>query len=62
MATSAFHCATCSVKIVGEHADVVTAAHDHLVGTHKLTAADNPEQKAAAAIDQNPTKDSIWPD
>ena len=66
MARSAFHCArvsgdkSCSVMIVGEHDDVVKAAHDHLVGTHGLKPDDDPQGKVSEATDRNPTKDSIW--
>jgi predicted small metal-binding protein len=66
MARVAFHCArvsgdnTCSVKIFGERDDVVQAAHDHLVQTHGLTQDDDPKGKVHGAVDENPTKETLW--
>jgi predicted small metal-binding protein len=66
MARVAFHCARvagdnkCSVTIFGERDDVVQAAQDHLVKTHGMTQDDNPPQKVNGAVDENPTKETLW--
>jgi predicted small metal-binding protein len=66
MATAVFECArtfeekSCSVKIIGEHDDVVNAAHDHLVGTHGLTEGDDLKKKVTAAVEEHQTKYGVW--
>lgn len=65
MATAVFECArtfeakSCSVKIIGEHDDVVKAAHDHLV-SHGLTEGDELREKVTGAIKEHQTKYGIW--
>jgi hypothetical protein len=65
MATAVFECArtdeekSCSVKIIGEHDDVVQAAHDHLV-SHGLTEGDALKEKVSAAVQEHQTKYGIW--
>jgi hypothetical protein len=66
MATAVFECARtteekrCSVRIVGEHNDVVLAAHDHLVATHGLTGGDELKTKVTSAVEEHQTKYGIW--
>ena len=66
MATTVFECSrgpegtNCSVKIVGEHDDVVQAAHDHLVSTHGLTAGDNLKNQVGQAVDEHQISYKIW--
>ncbi|HJS94189.1 MAG TPA: hypothetical protein VJ741_07990 [Solirubrobacteraceae bacterium] len=65
MATAVFECArtfeekSCSIKIIGEHDDVVSAAHDHLV-SHGLTEGDALRKKVTAAVEEHQTKYGIW--
>jgi hypothetical protein len=66
MATGVFECArvdeekTCSVRIIGEHDDVVLAAHDHLVSTHGLTEGAALKAKVTGAVEEHQTKYGIW--
>lgn len=66
MATAVFECArtgeekNCSVRIIGEHDDVVLAAHDHLVHTHGLTSGDDLKEKVTGAVEEHQTKYGIW--
>jgi hypothetical protein len=66
MATAVFECArtdeekSCSVTIIGEHDDVVTAAHDHLVSTHGLTEGDDLKAKVTGAVKEHQTKYGMW--
>lgn len=66
MATTVFECArvpegeTCSVRIVGDHDDVVNAAHDHLVATHGLTQGSDLQQKVTRAVQEHQTKYGMW--
>ena len=65
MATAVFECArtsvseSCSVKIIGEHDDVVQAAHDHLV-SHGLTEGDELKKKGTTAVEEHQTKYGVW--
>jgi hypothetical protein len=65
MATAVFECArtfeekSCSVTIIGEHDDVVQAAHDHLV-SHGLTEGTELKEKVTAAVKEHQTKYGIW--
>ncbi|HET6869005.1 MAG TPA: hypothetical protein VFH80_24045 [Solirubrobacteraceae bacterium] len=66
MATAVFECArtredkTCSVRMIGEHDDVVLAAHDHLVHTHGLTEGDDLKEKVTSAVEEHQSKYAIW--
>ena len=66
MATAVFDCArvpeekNCSVKIIGEHDDVLQAAHDHLVSTHGLSAGDDLQQKVSQAVEEHQSKYGMW--
>jgi len=66
MATAVFECArtrekqTCSVTIIGEHDDVVSAAHDHLVQTHGSAGGDDLKAKVTGAVKEHQTKYGIW--
>jgi hypothetical protein len=65
MATAVFECArtdeekSCSVTIIGEHDDVVQAAHDHLV-SHGFTEGAELKEKVTAAVKQHQTKYGVW--
>ncbi len=66
MATTVFECArtreekNCSVTIIGEHDDVVAAAHDHLVHTHGSAGGDDLKEMVTGAVKEHQTTYGIW--
>jgi hypothetical protein len=66
MATAVFECArideakNCSVTMIGEHDDVVAAAHDHLVSTHGVPGGQDLKTKVTGAVQEHQTKYAIW--
>jgi predicted small metal-binding protein len=65
MATAMFDCArvpeekNCSVKIIGDHDDVLRAAHDHMVNTHGATA-DDLQEKVKRVVAEHQTTYGMW--
>ncbi len=65
MNRTVFDCArvpgeNCSVQMVGERDDVLRAAHDHLVSTHRMQAGDDLQQRVARAVDEEPQRYGTW--